>query len=216
MDPVDPSVNLGLIWGRYARPPGTDTRVRLRRPRPKPSYIRLWRAASELTTDDWEAGRAWYPKAIVHLESEADHWRLEYARVAYAAAVLSPGLSWRATMEVLHLLLWTRAQGKPLPIGEGHMTFGARDRRKAWALLDAEEPEEYVSGPKVAPFAMALLGATDVAVVDRHIIRIATGVDTALGPSAMDMIAASLMTIAWAKREPTTVVQAALWCAKAG
>lgn len=203
---MNPSVNLSLIYGPLSR---TPARAR----RPAPAFVRLWRAAQSLSAEQRAAGRRWYPDARTALDERAERYGLPEPVVVAAAATLTPGLQWDRTMRLLDRLLEALDLGNPMPL-TGDATFGYRDRLKAWRMLQTGDITG-CSGPKVEPFARALAGDHSAIVIDRHLVRIATGADVRqMHHAAMDRIRASLWTVAWAMGEQPAHLQAAMWTAQ--
>jgi hypothetical protein len=170
-------------------------------------------AADALTPDEIAEGRLWWPRAQDEIDWLARSYGLPFERVAQAAAALSPGLRWEATLDVLTMLLDARAAGEPsYPRGTGHLTFGYRDRAKAWGILAGEIAA--CRGPKVEAIAANLLGDLDAVAVDRHVVRVATGSDRRqVSPATMRRIAAALALLAVIRGLRPAELQAALWVA---
>lgn len=129
---------------------------------------RLWQAIRELTPAEVTAGSMWYDGAMVSLKHLSTRYEVGYQRVVYAAATLSPGLRWPATLELLELLLVALRDDQPMP-RTGHATFGFRPREKAWLILKTGNTG-LCRGLKVKAFAQALLGDRTAVVVDRHLL----------------------------------------------
>lgn len=176
---------------------------------------RLWTAVQSVTPSEYEAGTRWYPDAASSLRALAERHHTPYDRVVYAAAVLSPGLRWPATLELLERLLLAFVAGDPMP-RTGHATFGFRPREKAWEILRSGDRAQ-CSGVKVEAFAAALLGDRDAVVVDRHLINFAGAAgDPAdrrrqVHPAESRKIAAAVRTFAYALGLSPRDVTAALW-----
>lgn len=176
----------------------------------RPSFLRLWEAAHALTEADLTIGRRWYRDARTQLDVRAKLYGIPEPVVVAAAATLTPGLRWDRTLRLLDTLLEAADMGHPMPV-VGDATFGFRDRRKAWLTLRTGDTS-HCTGPKVEPFEHALNGDESAIVVDRHMVRLAVGLDVRqLHDAAMDRIRASLWTVAWAMREQPAHLQAALW-----
>lgn len=174
-------------------------------------------AARALTPRELAAGAEWWIIAREDVAELADRHGVRYRTCALAAAALSPGLRWDATLEVLGMLLDARAAGAtefPV-IRSGHLTFGHRDRAKAWAILTGgPEAEARCSGPKVTAIAANLLGDMERVAVDRHVIRAATGTDQRqVSPAQLGRIEAAVQVLAYARGVAPAALQAALWLA---
>lgn len=173
-------------------------------------------AVDALTPQALEAGRTWWRVARVEVDALATRYGVPYRTCALAAAALSPGLRWHATLEVLAMLLDARRQGAvDFPRGIGHLTFGYRDRHKAWRILnDGPEAEAECSGPKVTAIAANLLGDLSRVAVDRHVIRAATGTDLRqASPAQVARIELAVQALAVRAGVEPAELQAALWLA---
>jgi hypothetical protein len=180
---------------------------------PESFAANLSRAASSLTPDDVAEGRLWWVRARDEVAWLAEFYGLPFERVAYAAAALSPGLRWEATLDTLRMLLDAHAAGAPMPRSVGHLTFGHRDREKAWGIL-AGGASTLCRGPKVEAVAANLLGDLNAVAVDRHIVRAATGSDRRqVSPATTAKIAGALRLLAAIRGMRPAELQAALWVA---
>ncbi len=171
-------------------------------------------AAYRLTAVDIAEGRLWWPRAADEVAWLARQYDVPFRRLAHAAAALSPGLRWTATFEALVLLLDARRAGEPdYPRGIGHLTFGYRDRAKAWAILTTSaDPTSLCRGPKVTAVVANLLGDLSVVAVDRHIVRAATGSDRRqVSPVSLRRIGDALALLAVLRGLRPAELQAALW-----
>lgn len=102
-----------------------------------------------------------------------------------------------------------------MPRSVGHLTFGHRDREKAWRILAGETPTSLCRGPKVEAMAANLLGDLSAVTVDRHIVRVATGSDRRqVSPARARKIAGSLRLLAAIRGVAPAELQAALWVAR--
>jgi hypothetical protein len=170
-------------------------------------------AVDALTPDDIAEGRVWWPRATAEVAWLATFYGVPFERAAYAAAALSPGLRWSATIEMLRLLLDALAAGEPdFPRGVGHMTFGYRGRERAWAILQGAATST-CRGPKVEAVAANLLGDLDTVAVDRWVTRAATGSDVIVQvpPVQLTKIAGALRLLAAIRGIRPAELQAALW-----
>jgi len=192
--------------------------VRWRRPSIAQEAVatNLLAAINALSADDVAEGKLWWPRAADEVAWLATFYGVAFERVAYAAAALSPGLRWTATLDTLRLLLDARAAGAAMPTGSGHLTFGYRDRTKAWAILTESQSQiSLCRGPKVEAVAANLLGDLDQVAVDRHVVRAATGREDLrqASPSAMRKIAGAVRLLAVVRGLRPAELQAAIWCA---
>ena len=133
-----------------------------------------------------EAGdaRAWYATArsIAQGFSEAlggsAGWS-ERAVVGVLAAI-SPGLRWERNLICARLLVLWHAAGRPKrgePVVE---TYSYANVRLALRILDGEDPEDVLTGPKVRAFFHAILGEDRGAVLDGHIANALRGDEAGL------------------------------------
>lgn len=192
--------------------------VHSRRARDIVDPVALTAAVTGLTADDLNVGMHWHAERRYELIDLAGDSGLEWERLAWAAAALSPGLSWPGTMEGLSLLLTALVAGQGMPRGTGHLTFGYRGRERAWAILTTDvDPATVARGPKVEALAANLLGDLDRVVVDRHVTRAATGLDL-VQPSVAQyrMIANAVALQAVLRGIRPAQLQAALWHARQG
>lgn len=208
-----PSVSIAVrrYEANVARPLALPrARVRLD---PEAFAANLARAVDRLTPDDLSEGRLWWPRAADEVAWLADQYRVPFRTLAYAAAALSPGLRWEATLEALQLLLDARAAGEPTFPRTGHATFGFRDRAKAWAILaGGRDAWQQCRGPKVEAVVANLLGDLTRVAVDRHIVRAATGSDRRqVSAAAAAKIERSLALLATLRGVRPAELQAALW-----
>jgi hypothetical protein len=178
--------------------------------------LNLAHAAGRLTSEHIAEGRLWWPRAADEVAWLARYYSVPYRTLAHAAAALTPGLRWTATLEVLQLLLDARAAGETTyPRGVGHLTFGYRDREKAWAILrGGRDAWSLCSGPKVEAIVANLLGDLDAVAVDRHVTRAALGRDVRqVSPASMRRIAGAVRLLAVIRGLRPAELQAALWFA---
>jgi len=142
-------------------------------------------------------GRQWYPRARNFAyelrRSEPDEYDQEFVKAAAVIAVLSPQLNWDRNKELALLAYgsWTAIQTyDPGMVQERVDSWpGLRENaRKAFRILDGEEPNDVVGGPKVRQFWFTIMDPTDprAVVVDRHAFSVAAGralTDAELGKS---------------------------------
>jgi len=127
----------------------------------------LWAAVRDVSPSECHAGSQWYDKAFAELCLLGLKYGIGPRVMVCAAATLSPGLRWTATVELLERLLIAHRDGESMP-RNGHATFGFRPRERAWQIIRTGIASS--RGVKVEAFAAALLGDTDAVVVDRHLI----------------------------------------------
>lgn len=173
-------------------------------------------ATHRLSPADVGAGERWYPQAAAELEVRiARPYLVPFERACWAAAAISPGLSWPATITALQLLVDAHDAGEPFPRTGIQATFGFRGHERAWRILTTDvDPTSVARGPKVEAFASNLLGDYQPVVVDRHLAR-AAGLDRQPNRSEYDRIARALATVALTMSLRPAHLQAALWSASA-
>jgi len=121
----------------------------------------IWESA---TAEDVQAGRIWYPMARGELYDVAREFRFSLKRTAFAAAALSNNMEWSQNVALLqHVCFSVVANADP----HGHY---ARCLDKAVQIL-RDGNFKALSGPKVVPFAYALMGDVRAAVIDRWMYR---------------------------------------------
>lgn len=197
-------------------------------------------AADRLTEREIAVGRSWYPAAAHQLREIFDEFHLDawlpraggsgdWGRFVSAAACISPGLSWDATLSGLRILVAAAKAEEPTYPRKGlHTTFGWRGYDRAWALLTSTiSVGEVAHGPKVEAFANNLLGDLGAVTIDRHICRAAgiVGRGKARGPKAIPIpqpsareareIRVHLIEVARTRGLRPAEFQAALWAASA-
>lgn len=177
-------------------------------------------AIGRLSLTDVVAGREWWPAAADEVHARAIRFGVRYETAAYAVAALSPGIPWEGALDTLDLLLVANRDGAPMPTGSGHLTFGYRDRRKAWAIItepngpNRSEVYGLCRGPKVEAVAAVLLGDPNAVPVDRHVIRAATGTSLRqVGLLDSRRISTALQALAYYAGADASALQAALWIA---
>lgn len=161
-------------------------------PRPTtPNVLRIFREAFDTERAD---GREWYRRAHTLAEELARvEWqrggvqtdeRGDVERAAAVIAVLSPRQSWDRNVALARQAyrLATLAQHKGpytagLAIRETLPTLTRQREQVARLLVDREDPDDVVSGPKVRAFWRTIADPTDprAVVVDRHAIDVACG-----------------------------------------
>jgi hypothetical protein len=157
-----------------------------------------FRAATDM---DRAVGYGWYARArdlaveIAHfqlLESKGrdypvDDFEREVQRAAGVIAALSPRLAWRKNVEyaklayMVHGTMQNDAIVWPDGTREAYFTGMIptlnANARKAFRILNGEDPEDVLGGPKVRAFYFTIVNPTDprAVVVDRHAIDITFG-----------------------------------------
>lgn len=155
---------------------------------PAPSTRNILRVFRQIPAAEVAEGREWYPQARELAEDLArlttsrydEEWEHEVAKAAAVIAVLSPRLSWKKNVELAmraynaHL---AEANGATLAVTHAIETWtGLKiNARKAFRILDGEDMDEVVKGPKVRQFWHTIVDPTDprAVVVDRHAFDVA-------------------------------------------
>ncbi len=139
------------------------------------------RSRSTLSPAERADARTWYVANRLRLErvalDGADRFALIdrpdwVADVVHAAATLSPATSWAALLDRLPGFLADALAGVPVP---DFPTYGRQRALAARIVREGVEGTGGAKGPKVRPFALALLGDASQVVVDRHVARYALG-----------------------------------------
>lgn len=129
------------------------------------------------TTEQQEAGRAWYTTArgivyAIAIETESDP-----VRVCYALSALSPRNPWRWNVADVYSFAVARKAGLTMPTA----TTFIRNQLRAWKALGEEGQPWTGTAPKVRAFVDAIMGDSDAVVVDTWAYRVATGEAPAKG-----------------------------------
>ena len=167
-------------------------------------YVSNLRAVYQRATPlDIAEGRLWYPAARGEVHDLAKQYSYPLKRVAFAAAALSNNMEWGQNVALAEHVCWAVRNGVP---ARGH--YPACLDKAVRILRDGDYAA--LSGPKVEPFARALLGDMRAAVVDRWMYRAAaeTGWVTEF---RTHNIAAALRTLAREYHKPVAVLQAIIW-----
>lgn len=122
-----------------------------------------------MTVQERADARTWYVCQRLKLERIAVEADVHPDAVIHAAATLSPATSWAVVMRDLPRFLADVRAGDPCP------PFATYGRQRILAALIVRYwgggNGDGATGPKVRPFALALLGDSSQVVVDRHVAR---------------------------------------------
>lgn len=158
----------------------------LRLPTKRTGVARIIRTFAAATPEERADGRDWYGQARILAEELAADWAPETGadddavkRAAAVIAVLSPRLAWSKNVELAQLAYaqyYGSGLTKELYFVEGWPGLKG-NARKAFRILDGEEPEDVVSGEKVTPFFWTIYDPSDprAVVVDRHALDVVMG-----------------------------------------
>lgn len=167
--------------------------------------LEAWRAADRETR---RAGRAWYGAARQAAYFLARRRGISFKRAVYLIAVLSNNKDWDVNLDLADDVAAQWRKGDEL---RGHyrplLDKAARILGGDFAAL---------RGTKVVPFAHAILGDDDAAVIDRWMIRAAgerqpTGQNSR--EAAVRRVSEALRGVARHVRRPVAEVQATIWVA---
>jgi hypothetical protein len=129
------------------------------------NIVEQWQSASAA---DLATGLDWYVRARTFAQSLG----LSDRTGAGVVAALSPMNGWSANMTLARGLTERYLSGEPMPT----RGFGLNANvRKAWRILDGEDPGDVLSGQKVRAFFANIMGDPDAVTVDRWAARIARG-----------------------------------------
>lgn len=134
--------------------------------------LRAYRAASP---QDLEDGKTWYPRAHQWCEELAEEYGTTLETVAGLTAVLSPGCPWDRNQSATVAALVAHRYEDELP---RHISvYGMLALDKAQRILNGDDPEDVLSGPKVSAFYSCLVAPATAraVVVDRHARCLALG-----------------------------------------
>lgn len=152
---------------------------------------------------DMAEGRVWYPLARGDCYDAARLYNYSLKRACFAAAALSNNMEWRQNVALLeHVMFSVRNAVDP----HGHY---APCLDKAVRILRSGEFKA-LSGPKVVPFAYALLGDSRAAVVDRWMYRAAGELSWPTERRSRE-IAVALRIVAKDVRRSVSECQAIIW-----
>ena len=143
---------------------------------PTPRTRNVTRAYRAATDQQRASGADWYRRAR-QLAEELDP--TDVPRAAAVVAVLSPRQHWdRNVRYARQAYFYARAATDPrVTIGESLPVLGDQREKVARLLVDREDPDDVVSGPKVRAFWRAIVDPDDprAVVVDRHAVDVAAG-----------------------------------------
>jgi hypothetical protein len=161
------------------------------------------------TADDGQKdrGRRWYAQAQRECRKIARESGYTYRQVAAVLAVTSPDTQLSTNIR------WTR--DTCLNGGQTAGRYPADQLPKVGAILaNRRDPGQYVSGPKVTAFYLAILGDTDCLVVDRWASFAAGGPkDRTVGAKDRRIIADAYHVAAAITGETIRDFQAIVWIA---
>ena len=114
-------------------------------------------------------GMQWYPAAHHDVNSIARRVGRDTRIIAGVVAALSPNVWWERCLQDAETLAAGFNDGRA--IEDISVTTYHGNREKAWRILQGEEPQDIVRGPKVSAFYRNLLGDWSVPTIDTHAIN---------------------------------------------
>jgi hypothetical protein len=173
--------------------------LKLEVPRTATQILKVFRQA---TIEERTNGRDWYGRArrlaeglvarygVQHRTDSADTYEDAVKRAAAVIAVLSPRLNWNKNVELAEQVYTDAFMMRTIYAERPDDYRGERQKLtntfpglkgngdKAYRILiDGEDPEDVVSGPKVTAFWRTIVDPSDprAVVVDRHALDVAKG-----------------------------------------
>lgn len=139
--------------------------------------LNIHTAYRNATLEQKLAGARWYAEAHALAAAVAEETGLTTRQVAGVIAVLSPGVFWSYQIKTTKDFVLAVLAGEDVT-GEGFAYYN-RNRAKAVRIINGEDPDRVVSGPKVTAFYRNILskGTDDNVTIDRHALRVALGGD---------------------------------------
>jgi hypothetical protein len=157
------------------------------------------------TPDIRAAGAAWYPDAHRWAARLARAYGSTVARVAGAAAALSPRISWPMAQ---------RDTESALRDGRCYLALGSRRRLALEILIGSVRPLDALSGPKVRSFYRNIMGDPDAVTIDVHMLR-AVGLES-ITPRRYSDFADAVRVAAMLNGVPPRDLQATVWIVQRG
>lgn len=178
------------------------------------SFDNVWAEVRSVTRDEALAASCWWIAAQADVSVLAGLAGVEYDRMCFAVAAVSPGIPWSACLQNVRVLIEARAGGRPLPSGPGcglEIPVGRRHVEKAWEIIGGGDVA-LCRGPKVEALAANLRGDLSAVAIDRHMTMIATGGESRqVGRVECLRIGTMFATAAFASGVQPAVAMAALW-----
>jgi hypothetical protein len=138
---------------------------------PRPTSTNVLAVFRSASPEEVAEGREWYLKARALAE---DLHPFGVERAAAVIAVLSPRRTWDQNVALAR-------RAYELFLVDGHVdalrTTGDQQRKVTRLLVDGENPDDVVSGPKVRAFWHTIAHPHDprAVVIDRHAVDVAVG-----------------------------------------
>jgi hypothetical protein len=175
------------------------TVTKLQVPNGPRAHMRIVKTFRSATIAELSNGRDWYRRARRLAEDlvveyalaipGSPRWHKEVTKAAAVIAVLSPRLSWTKNVELARQVYTdaariARLRNEPelyrqrrANLTESFPGLKGNGDKAYRILVDGEDPEDVVSGPKVTAFWRTIVDPTDprAVVVDRHALDVAMG-----------------------------------------
>lgn len=138
---------------------------------PRPTSTNVLAVFRSASPEEVAEGREWYLKARALAE---DLHPFGVERAAAVIAILSPRRTWDQNVKLAR-------RAYELFLVDGHVdalpTTGDQQRKVTRLLVDGENPDDVVSGPKVRAFWHTIAHPDDprAVVIDRHAVDVAVG-----------------------------------------
>jgi hypothetical protein len=159
--------------------------------------------------------RTWYVAQRLRLERIAAEAEVPPEVAIHAAATLSPATSWNVVVRDLPGFIRAALAGDPVP---PFATYGRQRMLAARMLRQGFALGGEASGPKVRPFALALMGDSSQVVVDRHVARYSLDVPDRVAGTVRERraIVDAHRVAGTALGIPPRDLQSLLWVARVG
>lgn len=152
-----------------------------------------------------KAGREFFPLENKMLRGIAEEFNKPLENTIWAYAALSPQQTWAQNIRTLRRLMANSGFINP-----GHLP---RESHRAWAALLGDF--EAVRGPKVRPFARAILGDPKAVAIDRWVLRgLGHGNSDSCSNKQYQEYELDIRTVADIIKEEPRALQAIIWLAK--
>lgn len=177
--------------------------------------INLLGAYAMATESEKNAGLAWYREAradVLHLSTE---YHIDWDVCAGVVAALSPNCPWSQNISSARALIHQSIQGVR-PEKMRNVVAYTANRLKALAILEGEDPEVVLGGPKTLNFFRNLAGCDDSVTIDGHAYNLwrnaSKGVKgAAMTPKLYDVVARDYRDGAGSVGVKPLEFQAILW-----
>lgn len=123
----------------------------------------------------FSSAEVWYARARTLASKIAHATGLSIEQVAGVIAVMSPNVEWG--LQERYTLAFCQAILSGVPVKDAPGAGYGKNRIKAASIVRGGDPYKIVSGPKVYPFFLAILGDESQVVVDVWMSRAAIDVD---------------------------------------